>query len=159
VIDVLLRVLPMPREERCGQALCRWINAVYGITHRHAQLNDATHKALHEMFGVGDLTAARQFGESMRAGHVVDSDGNDTYRIHPQRLAIPLLFLHGDKNSFFLPEGSEETVNWLRSKNDPGLYKRELLPGYAHLDTFLGKNAHIEVFPKILDHLEETATA
>ncbi|MEX0874152.1 MAG: GMC family oxidoreductase N-terminal domain-containing protein [Actinomycetota bacterium] len=159
LIDVLLRVLPMPREERCGQALCRWINAVYGITHRHAQLNDATHRALHEMFGVGDLTAARQFGESMRTGHVVDSEGNDTYRTHPQRLAIPLLFLHGDKNSFFLPEGSEETVEWLRSMNDPGLYKRELLPGYAHLDTFLGKNAHIEVYPKILDHLEETATA
>ncbi len=158
LLDVLLRAVPVPREERCGQALCRWINVVYGNTHRHAQLNDATHRALHAMFGVGDLTAGKQFGKAMRRGYAVDKNGDDVYRKNPKGLAIPLLFLHGEKNRFFLPEGSELTYNWLCSKNDPGLYKREVLRGYAHLDTFLGRDSHIDVFPTILEHIEETAT-
>ncbi|HXT94001.1 MAG TPA: hypothetical protein VN714_32625, partial [Trebonia sp.] len=44
MLDIALRALPMPAEERCSQAVCRWINAVYGCTHRHAQLNEATHR-------------------------------------------------------------------------------------------------------------------
>ena len=158
LLDVLLRAVPMKREERCGQALCRWINTIYGKTHRHAQLNDATHRALHAMFGVGALAPGKQFAKSMRKGYAVDQHGKNTYIPNAEGLAIPLLFLHGAENSFFLPKGSERTFDWLCEENGSSFYKREVLPGYAHLDTFLGKNSHIDVYPTILDHLEETAT-
>src|SRR5262249_40988693 len=46
LLDTVLRTLPIPPEERCGQAVCRWINAIYGCTHRHAQLNNDTHRVL-----------------------------------------------------------------------------------------------------------------
>jgi cholesterol oxidase len=42
ILDLVLRLVPIPRDERCGSAVCRWINAFYGPTHHHAQLNQAT---------------------------------------------------------------------------------------------------------------------
>ncbi len=160
VKDLVFRALTtLIRTERCGQALCRWVEVVYGKTHNHAQLNDATHQALHAMFGRGAIEPGKQFAECMRLGYAVDKDKKDTYRAGVKNMAIPILFLHGSENSFFLPEGSQRTYEWLRAENPGTRYRRKVLKGYAHLDTFLGKNSHIEVFPKILEHLEETAIA
>jgi cholesterol oxidase len=157
--DLVFRALTtLIRTERCGQALCRWVEVVYGKTHNHAQLNDATHQALHAMFGRGAIEPGKQFAECMRQGFAVDKDKKDTYRKGVKNMAIPIMFLHGCENSFFLPEGSKRTYDWLCRENGSSLYKRKVLPGYAHLDTFLGKNSHIDVYPKILEHLEETAT-
>src|SRR5262249_33618077 len=68
--DVLLalglRAVPMASQERCGLAVCRWINSVYGCTHRHAELNQATHDALKDMFGVGNTLAFDQMALMVR---------------------------------------------------------------------------------------------
>jgi cholesterol oxidase len=44
IIETTLAPIPVPRGERCGSALCRWVNLIYGMTHRHARLNDDTHR-------------------------------------------------------------------------------------------------------------------
>lgn len=157
-LDLLLRAVPMPREEHCGQALCRWINLIYGCTHRHAQLNDATHRALIDMFGVGDLTALRHVALMMKNRGAVDRHGQNVYMPHADRMAIPLLLLQGAHNYIFLPKGSERLVQWLRDRNGPGLYERKVLREYAHLDGFIGRDAHRDVFPDILDHLDRYQT-
>ena len=74
---------------------------------------------------------------------------------HLERLAIPISFIHGEDNAFFLPKGSEITYNLLREKNGKDLYTRHLIPGYAHMDCFMGKNASRDVFPVILEELEK----
>ena len=84
----------------------------------------------------------------------VDIDGNDTYCVHPDRLALPILFLQGDRNYIFLPEGTKRTVSWLSSHNDPSLYTYTELPGYAHLDALIGRNADRDVYPHIVEHLD-----
>src|SRR5262249_26722220 len=56
-LDLALRAVPTRREEHCGSAVCRWIFAFYGPTHRHAQLNQATHEDLGRLFGVADIDA------------------------------------------------------------------------------------------------------
>jgi cholesterol oxidase len=57
-----------------------------------------------------------------------------------------------------MPKGSERFVQWLRDNNGPGLYERKVLRGYAHLDGLIGRNAHKDVFPHILDHLDRYQT-
>ncbi|MDP9341648.1 MAG: hypothetical protein M3Q23_05995 [Actinomycetota bacterium] len=159
-LDLGLRAVPMSSEERCGKAVCRWINFVYGCTHRHAQLNEATHDALSEMFGVGNLTSFAQLSRMTRAQKAVDAKGNDVYVTDRNRRGIgtiPILFLQGDRNYIFHPEGSKQTYNWLRDANDPELYTYRLLPGYAHLDSMVGKDAATQVYPYILEYLELTA--
>jgi pimeloyl-ACP methyl ester carboxylesterase len=156
LLDLLLRPLPLATEERCGLAECRWINAIYGCTHRHAQLNDATHEALPGMFGVGNVRALRHLSRMTRRARAVTFEGGNDYLQHPERLAIPILFLHGDRNYIFMPEGSARTLRRLRRKNGRGLYRRVVLKGYAHLDTIIGRNAARDVFPHIVEHFDRT---
>ncbi|HYZ93562.1 MAG TPA: alpha/beta fold hydrolase [Actinomycetota bacterium] len=158
-LDVAMRALPMASNERCGLALCRWINAIYGLTHTHTQLNDETHTALNQMFDVGALPALRHVALIMKFGHVVDNRGREAYMPNAHRLKdTRLLLLQGEKNFIFLPEGSKRTARWLRNANGSDRYERRLLRDYAHLDGLIGRNAHVEVFPKIHEFLEKTGT-
>ena len=115
LLDLGLRTLPMPAEEHCGQAVCRWINAIYGCTHRHAQLNDATHRALNEMFGFGNIDSLQHLSLMMRRGLAVTHTGGMDYFEHPERIAgTRLLLLQGSQNYIFHPVGSLKTLRWLQ---------------------------------------------
>jgi cholesterol oxidase len=153
-LDLALRTVPMPRSERCGKALCRWINAIYGCTHTHEQLDDATHEALDDMFGVGNLAALSHMGTIMQRRLAVDVDGDEVYTRHPERLRLPILLVQGEKNYIFRQPGSMRTLRWLQTANEASLYERAVLPGYAHLDALVGRNAAIDVFPRLRAHLD-----
>ena len=56
----------------------------------------------------------------------------------------------------FLPQSTEITYDLLREKNGKSLYKRFVIPHYGHIDCIYGKNAARDVYPHILNHLEET---
>jgi cholesterol oxidase len=155
LLDITLRTLPMPAEERCGQAVCRWINAIYGCTHRHAQLNDATHRALNEMFGFGNIDSLQHLSLMMRKGLAVTHTGGTDYFDHPERLAATsLLLLQGSQNYIFHPIGSLKTLQWLQEHNPGGDYQREVLQGYAHLDAIVGTKAAIDVYPRVVNFLD-----
>jgi cholesterol oxidase len=157
LLDTLFRTLPMPAEEECGQAVCRWINAIYGCTHHHARLNDATHRALNEMFGVGNLEALRHLALMMRTGAAVTRGGGSDYFEHPERFAdTKLLLLQGRHNYIFHPDGTLRTLRWLREHNRQGHYERIVLPHYAHLDAIVGARAAVDVYPQIVDFFDRT---
>jgi cholesterol oxidase len=153
-LDLALRAVPMPGAERCGKALCRWINAIYGCTHNHDQLDDATHDVLDDMFGVGNLEALGHMGTIMQRRLAVDRHGNEAYTHNPERLRLPILLVQGDMNYIFRPAGSMRTLRWLQTANEPSLYERAVLPGYAHLDALIGRDAATEVFPLLSGHLD-----
>jgi cholesterol oxidase len=157
LLDGFFRTLPIPAEEQCGQAVCRWINAIYGCTHRHDQLNDATHRALNHMFGVGNLAALRHLALMMRHGAAVTHDSRNDYLDHPERFAgTKLLLLQGQHNYIFRPNGTLRTQRWLREHNPQGQYERVVLPDYAHLDAIVGARTAIDVYPQIVDFLHRT---
>jgi cholesterol oxidase len=156
VLDLTLRALPIPRGERCGQAVCRWINAIYGCTHRHAQLNEDTHQALNQMFGVGNIESLQHLTLMMRRRLAVDHTGSTRYLAHPQRLSIPLMLLQGTHNYIFHPSGTLRTLRWLRHHNAGTEYRREVLRDYGHLDAIVGSNAARDVYPRIASFLDRT---
>ncbi len=155
-LDIALRALPMPAEEHCSQAVCRWINAVFGCTHRHAQLNEATHRAINELFGFGNIETMEHLSLMLRKGHAVTHTGGMDYFDHPERMAgTRLLLLQGMHNYIFHPIGTFRTWRWLRSQNPQGDYQRKELPGYAHLDAIVGSRAAIDVYPLIGKFLDQ----
>jgi cholesterol oxidase len=122
--------------------------------YKHDNLNDATHNAIHEMFGIGSTRAFTHILKTIKAGKPVDKDGNDVYMPHLDRLKIPITFFHGAQNKLFLPEGSKQTLMTLSKANGPEGYKRVELANYAHMDFFIGKNAANDVFPLMVDELD-----
>jgi cholesterol oxidase len=158
LLDVVLHANPIPEDEKCHQPSCRRIFAFFGPSYKHSMLNDATHRAIPQMFGMSSVRAFEHVGLIVSAGQIVDHHGHDTY-LRPenlQRLAFPIMFLAGADNQEFYPETSKITYDLLREANRADLYTRTVIPGYAHMDCFLGENAVRDVFPSLLAHLEET---
>ena len=81
----------MPAGERCSKPVCRWINAIYGCTQTHEQLDDATHAQLDNMFGVGNLRALDHMAVIMKARQVLAADGADSYVSHPDGCRRPTI--------------------------------------------------------------------
>jgi cholesterol oxidase len=156
--DAALALQPSEPGERCNSPVCRRITFMYGHLYEHAQLNEATHATLHETFGVANMRSLEHLALCARKGQVVDGAGADAYLPHPERMHLPITFLHGSDNRCFLPESTNLTYEWLRQANGPERYSRRLLAGYGHADCWLGKNAAVDVFPHALQHLEATAS-
>ena len=152
LLDAVTR--PAAAKWKCDSAVCRRILLFYGEVYKHEQLNEATHRATHEMFGVANLTAFNHIALMVRKGQIVDHTGKDAYLPHVDRLAIPIRFLHGAENRLFLPEGTSKTLQTLAGANDASLYMRVQIADYAHMDLFIGKNAARDVYPEVLAALE-----
>jgi cholesterol oxidase len=157
--DAALKLYPVGLTEECNSDVCHRISFMYAPLYQHEQLNQATHDALHEMFGIANIRAFEHLQRLTNVGHLVAFDGADAYLSHLERLAIPIAFIHGGSNRCFLPESTEITYNLLRRKFGDSLYSRHVAPNYGHIDCIYGKNAVNDIYPLILNHLEVTANS
>ena len=138
----------------CNSAVCRRIWMIYGEVYGHTQLNEATHEAIHEMFGIADITTFNHILRMIRAGQIVDKDGKDVYLPNIANLKIPLTFFQALNNKLFLPEGTERSFELLCAKNGADGYSRITVPNYEHMDCFIGENAAEDIYPLILGQLD-----
>ena len=154
LFDATLRMLPVKMQESCTNGVCRRIAFMYGSLYPHEQLNRMTHDTLHEIFGMTNLTAFGHLAQMVRAGHAVHAESGASYVRDLDRLAIPITFVHGEKNECFLPESTQATYEALVAANPGARYRREVVAGYGDVDCLIGKNAARDVFPLIRSHLE-----
>lgn len=150
----ILRVYPVGDDESCNDSVCRRITFLYGQLYQHDQLNRSTHQALHELFGVTNIRALEHLVKLIRAGKLVNAEGDDVYLPNLERLKIPITFIHGAEDGCLLPEGSKLTYDLLCEQHGEQFYRRHVIPDYGHMDCIFGKNAVDDVYPLILDHLE-----
>ena len=160
ILDKALQlIVPVPRSERTHDATSTRITALYGRLYNIAQLNNATvTSGLAEMFGEANIEAFQQLALFARKGHLVDADGGDVYLPHIDRMALPILFIHGADNACFKPESTERTLERLAAVNGRQLYERKVIAGYGHIDCIFGKDAARDVYPLIAAHLDKTAS-
>jgi cholesterol oxidase len=157
--DEALKLYPLALKEECDNPVCHRISFMYAPLYQHEQLNQLTHDCLHELFGIANIRSFEHIALLARTGHLVDFSGAEVYLPHLDRLAIPIAFLHGAENQCFLPESTQKTYDLLRQTNGDKLYSRHVIPGYGHIDCIYGKNAVNDVFPLMLNHLENTVDA
>jgi len=143
-----------PGDFRDNNPVSRRITFLYGSLYELNQLNSTTYNALHELFGVANISTFKHLALMVREGKVVTADGLDTYLPNIKDLAIPITIIHGAENKCYLPRSTELTFNLMREENTHTLYNRHLIPGYGHIDCIFGKDAVRDVYPYILQHLE-----
>lgn len=153
---LLTRVLALypAGKEPCPSPFCRRVNFMYGEVYDHDQLNDATHDHLREAFGVANMTTFEHITRILRANHAVSADGRHDYLDDVSGLKVPIAYIHGEHNRMFLPASTEETYDLLRERNGEEFYTRHVIPGYAHMDCFVGKDAARDVYPLITEQLD-----
>ena len=152
IVDDVLKLIPS--KEQCTSAVCRRILGIYGDVYKHANLNEETHQAIHEMFGVANMATFNHLSLMVRKEQIVDKKGGDTYLPHMDRLAIPIAFITGAQNELFLPEGPQKTMQALAKVNDATLYQNIVFPNYAHMDMYMGRDSARDVFPDIVAQLD-----
>lgn len=150
----------------CESTVCHRLTFMFGLLYQHQKLSADTHQRLNEFFGACNLTTFRHLAQFALRGHAAKFDyGKDenvkrygspeppSY-LAPANLRIPITFVSGELNRTFLPAATESTYNWLRTVNDPKLYTRHVIPGYGHIDSFIGKDANRDCYPAFLEQLE-----
>lgn len=141
----------------CTNPVCHRITFMYASLYRHDTLNETLHDNLHELFGESNIETFEHLALIVRKGHLVDFKGNDVYMPHFDRLIMPICFISGADNQCYLPESTLKTYQRVCEVNGPERYSRHVVPGYGHIDCMFGKNAVVDVYPIILEHLEKTA--
>ena len=155
-IDAWLWSVAAPKGQECRNPVCHRVFSLYGPSYAHEQLNKATHVGLCEMFGKVHTKAFEQLSLIIKKGEVVDRKGRNRYLTgqNADNLTLPLAFVAGEQNQLFFPETSAITFAWLSAHNPGGHYERQVFPGYAHMDFFIGKSAAETIFPYFLTTLQ-----
>lgn len=165
VVPKLLKAFVMATHRECDNNVCRMASFTYGVGFptlwRHENLNDATHEWLREEFAHVPLTFFKQMLQCVRAGHLVAVDGlpelPESFVAGPPQTDARFSFLAGEMNRCFTPESQRRTYEWFEG-HSPGRHSLHVLPGYGHLDVFMGQTAGENVSPVILKELEKGAT-
>ena len=139
-------------DEPCDRPFCRRVVFTFGESYEHDQLNEATHDHIDEAFGDANITALRHAMRMIRKQRAVSMDGDHEYLDDVDNLRLPLAFIHGERNRLFLPEGSALTYEFLREQRRA--CARHVIPDYAHMDCFIGKDAARDVYPLVTGELD-----
>jgi pimeloyl-ACP methyl ester carboxylesterase len=150
----------------CSSTFCHRLTFIYGHLYHHARLSQETHDQLPAQFGGCNIMALRHFSQLAASGYsrafdygsrrneeLYGSPAPPSY-LNPAPFARPITFLSGELNKTWLPSSTERTYDWVVAAHGSELYRRRVIPGYGHLDTFLGTDAATDTFPLILEALE-----
>ncbi|HEV7807096.1 MAG TPA: hypothetical protein VGO80_14835 [Solirubrobacteraceae bacterium] len=145
----------------CRNGVCHVASFTYGAGKptlwRHENLNVATHDWLSNEFAEVPLTFFKQIRRCVDAGRLLSVEGRPElpadFTAQPPQTDARFSFFAGDRNVCFLPESQRRTFDWFES-HARGRHGLHVLPGYGHLDVFMGKDAGKQVFPAIIDELE-----
>ncbi|RIB23415.1 hypothetical protein C2G38_1959482 [Gigaspora rosea] len=158
-INQLLRFYPYAVGEVCQNALCHRNSLAYGTLYKHENITQLLHDNLDQFMGEVNLTTLNQFARCASAGELVNYAGEKIYVTDDNirnRLNFPIFLFRGNDNEVYNVEGFRATYEKLITINDASNYSIRHIPGYGHLDSFWGTNAQVDIFPKILRHLEDT---
>ncbi|WGS53626.1 GMC oxidoreductase [Paraburkholderia sp. D15] len=157
LLDEALRLYPIDHDEGCGNPICHRATFLYGLLYEHAKLNETLHENLQELFGIHDIEVFRHLAAMVRAGRIVDAEGEDLYLGGArglEGLRLPIGFIHGERNETYLPKSTQLTFDMLTRAFPEQPYERHLIPGYGHIDCIFGKDAAADVYPVIARYLD-----
>jgi pimeloyl-ACP methyl ester carboxylesterase len=163
----LARLVSMVHRE-CDVSECHMLSFMWGSGHpamyEHDNLLPVTHERLADLCSACGIYYDRHVAKMVRAGHAVKYDPGDRrhndlpddYLTRAAEVTTAILLLAGDHNRVFT---DSNIVCYRRlSTMMPGRCELEILPGYGHLDPIVGKDAHLNVFPRIAQFMTQQAT-
>ena len=158
----LITLLVRLTHHECDNMVCKISSFTYGTGRPtlwlHENLNDETHEWLKQELAHVPLTFFKQIRKSLKADHLVPVSNlpelpDESLHGKPKTDAR-FAFFAGKENVCFLPESQEKTHHFFEQV-DPGRHTLHILPGYSHLDVFMGKNAVHDTFPLLLHELDK----
>ncbi len=149
----------------CDVPECHMLSFMWGTgwpaLYSHENLHDLTHRRGGDLYGGVSFQYFRHVLKMVSAGNTaVKYDERDpTYSSLPsdylqyaREIETPVLFMTGEDNHIFA-DSNIRCYERLQ-KLVPGRHELQVFPNYGHQDVFMGKNCHINVFPRLLEFLK-----
>ncbi|SHN30355.1 alpha/beta hydrolase fold [Cyclobacterium lianum] len=155
VILNFVRATHWEKDTRVGKMVSFTYGSGFPALWELENLDEKTKSWIQYEFAHVPLSFFRHIKECIHHGALkkLNDDGSD-YVSEPPKTAARFVLFGGRKNKCFLPESQEKTFQYL-DRFKPGFHSLYLLDGYSHLDVFFGKNAHVDVFPKMISELDK----
>jgi cholesterol oxidase len=77
----------------------------------------------------------------------------DNYLQWARDIRTPILFITGQDNRVFTD--SNIMTHKRLEEISPGRSELQVFANYGHQDTFMGKNCHVDIFPRLLQFLDK----
>ncbi|XP_021622108.2 uncharacterized protein LOC110622057 isoform X2 [Manihot esculenta] len=144
----------IPRYEKCTCKECETFSGIFGNTFWHKNVSPTLHQWLNEYcltrLPMGAFPHLRKICNS---GFIVDKNGNDSYLIHPERMAVSTLYISGGWSLLVTPETSFLANKYMKLHQPSFRHEREVVEGFGHSDLLIGEKSYEMVFPHILSHV------
>lgn len=156
----LARLAVEATHHECDNRVCHMVSFTYGAGRpalwSHDNLNEPTHHGLRYEFGTVPMSFFAQMDSCVKAGQLVSVTKRpgllDRYAEAPPATDARFVLVAGARNRCFLAESQVRTHAFLE-RHRPGRDALHVLPRYGHLDVFMGRDAHRDVFPMLLSEL------
>jgi len=151
----------------CVNPVCKLASFSYGIglpelpvLWRHENLRPEIHEWIKLEFGKVLLRVFDQLQQALKVGRIVrleDLPGlpADYTANAPNIGDTRIAFFAGELNACFLKQSQERTFDFFNKRHRRDYHSLYIVPGYAHLDMFIGKRSAQDVFPLMLAELEK----
>lgn len=147
----------IPRYERCTCDECEVFSGIFGNAFWHDNITSSMHNWLNKKgLPVLPMAGFPHLRKICNNGFIVDSNGQNSYLIHPERMALPTLYISGGKPILVTPETTFLAHKYMKLHQPNYRHERVVVDGFGHSDLFIGEDSYKKVFPHILSHIELT---
>jgi cholesterol oxidase len=149
----------------CDVPACHMLSLMWGTgwpaLYAHENLHEVTHRRGGDLYGGTSLNYHRHVTKMLGAGNrAVKMDPGDTrfadlpedYAEAGKEIDTPVLFMTGRNNRVFTD--SNIVCHELLDQARPGLHELQVFEGYGHQDVFMGKNNHVDIYPRLVQWLD-----
>ncbi|PIN24634.1 Triglyceride lipase-cholesterol esterase [Handroanthus impetiginosus] len=144
----------IPRYERCTCDECEVFSGIFGNTFWHENITQSMHHWTNkENIRRLPMAAFPHLRKICNTGFIVDARGNNSYLIHPERMALPTLYISGGRSLLVTPETSFLANKYMKLHQPGYRHERVVVDGFGHSDLLIGEKSEEEVFPHILKHI------
>jgi pimeloyl-ACP methyl ester carboxylesterase len=163
LMGLLIKAWVLGTHHECDNNVCRLTSFIHGTGRptlwRHENLNQATHEWVKRAFGKVPTSFFEQIYKCVKAGHTIGVENLPSmprdFGTGPRpQTDARMVFFAGTENICFLPDSQLKSFQYF-DRIRPGYHGLHMLPGYGHLDPFIGELASRDVFPLMLAELEK----
>ncbi|XP_034693453.1 uncharacterized protein LOC117920178 isoform X1 [Vitis riparia] len=144
----------MPRYERCPCDECEVFSGIFGNGFWHDNVSPTVHHWLNKVsLPRLPMAAFPHLRKICNNGFIVDSNGKNSYLIHPERMALPTLYISGGRSLLVTPQTSFLANKYMKLHQPGFRHERVVVEGFGHSDLLIGEESYKKVFPHILSHM------
>ncbi|GMP84335.1 hypothetical protein CsSME_00037898 [Camellia sinensis var. sinensis] len=133
---------------------CEVFSGIFGNTFWHDNISPSMHYWLNKQ-SLPRLPMAGfpHLGKICNAGFIVDSSGKNSYLIHPERMALPTLYISGGRTLLVTPQTTLLATNYMKLHQSGFRHETVVVDGFGHSDLLIGEESYKKVFSHILSHI------